>query len=85
MLRSGLIEYGGAFSGLLPGETEMHIGRRVQADAGMAVFVIVSGSGRVHEISCMVDRGEALGPQRPVLEGLEKRFRIGVVVRYPGP
>ena len=72
MLRTRLIKHDGAFGGLLSGKTEVHIRRRMQPDPAMAMFVVLSRGERVQDISCMVNRGEALWLHRPVLEALEQ-------------
>jgi hypothetical protein len=56
----------------------------VQADAGVAVDVVVVIEERGAERAGVVDRAEPAGERRAVLEGLEVRLAVGVVVADVG-
>jgi hypothetical protein len=50
----------------------------------MAVLVVVEHEKRLAERPGVVDAAKAIGERRTVLEGLELRFAVGVVVRLTG-
>ena len=56
------------------------VGGGVQAEAAVAVVVVVPGEELLAVGSGGLDRGEAAGEAGPVLEGLELGFGVGVVV-----
>ena len=57
---------------------------RVVADARMAVLVVVEGEERLAERPGIFDRAEPLGERRAVLEGLELRLTVGIVITDVG-
>jgi hypothetical protein len=59
--------------------------RRDQADAAVAVFVVVPAEGVTGPGAGVLDRAEATGIAGTVLEGLELRLAEGVVVRDVRP
>ena len=90
-LRSAVAEPGrvggvGGVEGLGPlgadlgGRAVVDRGRRVVADARVPVLVVVVGEERLAERPGVLDAAEALGEGRAVLEGLELRLAVGVVV-----
>src|SRR5271170_13084 len=62
------------------GSAVVNVGGGVQAEAAVAVLVVVPGEEVLAVRSCCLDRVEAAGEVRPVLEGLELAFRERVVV-----
>ena len=58
--------------------------RRVVADARVPVFVVVIREERLAEGPGVLDAAEAFGERRAVLEGLEIRLTVGVVVGRMG-
>ena len=48
----------------------------------MVVLGIVPAKEGLRECPGMFDRAESLGEFRPILHGLELRFRIGVVIAH---
>src|SRR5450830_1260464 len=85
MLRGG----GGddAMAGIenLLGPAVMDLGRSQISDAGVVVLVVVPGEEPLAEDAPLLDRAEAAGKLRAVLQGLELRLREGVVVGHVGP
>src|SRR5450830_1723596 len=85
MLRGG----GGddAMAGIenLLGPAVMDLGRSQISDAGVVVLVVVPGEEPLAEDAPLLDRAEAAGELRAVLQGLELRLRDGVVVGHVGP
>lgn len=55
------------------------------ADPRVAVVVVVLVEKRLAERPCVGDRAEALGEARAVLEGLELRLAVGVVIAHVRP
>jgi len=78
----GGVEGGGPLPADLLGGAVVHRGRGVQADPGVAVHVVVVLEERRAERSGVLDRAEAAGEVRAVLERLELRLGVGVVVRH---
>ena len=66
------------------GVAVVDVGCGVQAEAGVAVLVVVPGEKFPAVGPCVLDRGEPVREVRPVLEGLELRFGVGIVVRLTG-
>jgi hypothetical protein len=66
------------------GPAVVNVGGGVQAEAAVAVLVVVPGEEVLAVRSCCLDRVEAAGEARPVLEGLELAFRERVVVALTG-
>ena len=58
----------------------MDVGGGVQAEPAVAVLVVVPGEEVLAVGAGVLDRGEAAGEVGPVLEGLELRLGVGVVV-----
>src|SRR5450759_2649614 len=88
--RSGCCEAAGgddAMAGIedLLGPAVVHLGRSQIGDAGMVVLVVVPGEEPLAEEAPLLDRAEAAGELRAVLQGLELRLREGVVVGHVGP
>ena len=54
----------------------------MQADPGMAVLIVVIGEEGIAEFACFFQGCEAARKDGAVLEGLECRLRIGVVVGH---
>jgi hypothetical protein len=54
----------------------------VQGDPGMAVLSVVVGEEKAAEIAGLAEAAEFSGECRAILERLELRFRVGVVVGY---
>ena len=57
----------------------------MQADPGVPVLVVVVGEEDAAELAGFTEGGEAAGERRAVLEGLEVRFGVRVVVRDVRP
>ncbi len=66
------------------GGAEMHGGWGVQADPGVAVLVVVRSEELLAERAGVLQRTEPFGEVRAVLERLELRLAVRVVVGYPG-
>src|SRR6202161_293590 len=49
------------------------------------MLVVVPVSEGVHALSCLTERSEARGKRRSVLQRLEQRLRVRVVVGHPWP
>jgi hypothetical protein len=56
------------------------VGRGVVPDAGMTMVLVVPAEEATAEGAGVLQRAEAVGELGPVLEGLELRLRVGVVV-----
>jgi hypothetical protein len=67
------------------GAPVVHVGGHVQAYAGMAMIMVVPAEEPVAEHPRVLDAAEAVGEVRPVLQGLELRLGVGVVVRAVRP
>ena len=76
----GGVEGDGALGADLGGGAVVDRRWGVQPDAGVAVDVVVVIEEHGAERPGVFDRAEAAGKRRAVLEGLEVRLRIGVVV-----
>ncbi len=59
------------------------VGRRVAVQAAVLMFVVVPAEEVVAPATCMGGVGEAPGVVGLGLEGLEVRFRVGIVVAHP--
>jgi hypothetical protein len=59
----------------------MNGSRRHQADAAVAVFMVVPVEEALAVSARIFDRAEACGEVGSVLEGLELRLGVGVVIR----
>ena len=78
----GGVEGRGALGADLVGGAVVDRGGGVQADAGVTMDVVVVLEERGAERAGVVDRPEPNGERRAVLEGLEVRLRVGVVVGH---
>ena len=78
----GGVEGLGPLGADLCGRAVVDRGRRVLADARVAVVVVVVGEERLAERPGVGDGAEALGEARAVLERLELRLAVGVVVAH---
>ena len=78
----GMLRGGGddAMAGIehLLGPAVMDLGRSQISDAGAVVLVVVPGEKPLAEDALLLDRAEAAGELRAVLQGLELRLREGV-------
>ena len=75
-------------SALLPKRgsgAEVHRRRGHEADAGVAMLVVVPGEELARMRSGVLEAPEACGELGPVLEGFELRLRERIVVRDPRP
>jgi hypothetical protein len=66
------------------GVAVVDVGGGVQAEAAVAVVVVVPGEEFLAVGAGGLERGEPGGERRPVLEGLELRFGVRVVVALTG-
>ncbi len=57
----------------------------VQSDPGVAMLVAVPAEEPVAEDAGVLDAAEPVGEVRPVLQGLELRLGVGVVIRAVRP
>src|SRR5581483_8045078 len=74
-----------ACRGLGVGAAHVDVGGGQQGDAGVVMVVVVVIEEAVDEGSSLGDVGEAFREGGRVLEGLEVRFAVGVVVGLVGP
>ena len=79
------IERDGALRGERRSGAVMDGGRRHQADAAVAVFVVVPAEELLAVSASIFDRAEAIGEVGPVLQGLELRLGVRIVVRDVRP
>ena len=66
------------------GPAVVDVGRSVQADARMAVIVVVPGEESSAVGTGVLEAAEPVGEVRPVLEGPELRFRVRIVIALTG-
>lgn len=63
----------------------MALCRGHEADAAMAVFMVVPADKVAHPAACGFQIGKAiLRPLRAVFQGSKQRFRVGIVIAYTG-
>ena len=74
-------EHGGSFVAHGLGSAVVDVGGNVQAQAGMAVLVVVPAEESLAVQPGSLDRGEPGGEVRAILQRLELSLAVGVVVR----
>src|SRR3979409_568299 len=62
--------------------TAMDVGWREQRKSGVAMFIVIPGHEVTAVSSCLLDVRKVQREGCPVLEGLELRLAVGVIVRY---
>jgi hypothetical protein len=75
-----------SISDMFPG-TVMDGAGRIEPDPRMAVFRVIVREEQTPEDSSIINAGEIIRERRTILQSLEHRLRIGIIVRYvrPGP
>src|ERR1700735_2735737 len=81
MSREGGIERNGAPCGELRGGSVIHGGRDHPANAAVAMVMVVPAEELLAMSASIFDRAEAIREVRPVLQGLELRLGVRIVIR----